>query len=131
MTLNCSHAFIHFETRRSILKSEVLLNTIIKLYFKRSEEMNGFIVEDWYQSCPRLTSKSTWDTLKVHFILIKVYVWQVCGGLCVYPSIPPYSHFSRASPFPSLSFLPKQFCFYMHTIPHRAFDVPMKSGAHE
>lgn len=130
MTLNCSHAFIHFETCRRILKSEVLLNTVIKLYFKRSEEMNGFIVEDWYQSCPWLTRKSTWDTLKVHFILIKVYVCQVCGGLWVYPSIPPYSHLSHASPFPSLSFLPKQFCFYMHTIPHRAFDVPMKSGAH-
>lgn len=132
MTLNCSHAFIHFKTCRRILKLEIPPpNTIIKLSFKRSEEMNGFIVEDWCQSCPRLTSKSTWDTLIVHFTLIKVYVWWEWSGLWVYPPIPPYSHLSHASPFPSLSFVPKQLCFYVHTIPHRAFDVPIKYEAHE
>lgn len=74
MTLNCSHAFIHFKTCRRILKLEIPPpNTIIKLSFKSSEEMNGFIVEDWCQSCPRLTSKSTWDTLIVHFTIRKVY----------------------------------------------------------
>ena len=46
------------------------------------------------------------------------------------PSLPTLT-FLMPPLFPSLSFLPKQFCFYMHTIPHRAFDVPMKPGAHE
>lgn len=92
--------------------------------------MNGFIVEDWYQSCPQLTSKSTRDTLIVQFTIIKVYVPGMQWTLSLSP-IPPYSHLSHASPFPSLSFVPKQFCFYVHTIPHRAFDVPIKYEAHE